>query len=94
MIYVHAVIVESLHWPLSEYPLGHYVVSSFFVCSTTPAQEVLQAINRFLILNPDIHLMPSPSLTHLTALYAVSHHITLMLHIHMDVIAIHVGISA
>lgn len=60
----------------------HFSVLEFhcFVCSITPAQEVLQAINRFLILNPDIHLMPSPSLTHLTALYAVSHHITLMLH--------------
>lgn len=46
----------------------------FFLHSITPAEVLLQALNRFLVLNPDVHLLPAPSLTHLTALYAVSHH--------------------
>ena len=43
-----------------------------FNCSVTSPVLVLQALDKFLVLNPDVHLMPIPSLTHLTALYAVS----------------------
>ncbi|CAI8053237.1 hypothetical protein GBAR_LOCUS29110, partial [Geodia barretti] len=43
-----------------------------FNCSVTSPVLVLQALDKFLVLNPDVHLMPIPSLTHLTALYAMT----------------------
>ena len=41
--------------------------------SLVPPGTLLQAVNSFLSLNPDVHMLPFTSLTHLTVLYAVSH---------------------
>ena len=38
-----------------------------------PPGTLLQTLNSFLSLNPDVHMLPFTSLTHLTVLYAVSH---------------------
>ena len=41
--------------------------------SLLPPATLLQALNSFLSLNPDVHMLPFTTLTHLTILYAVSH---------------------
>ena len=46
---------------------------SFLFFSLVPPGTLLQALNSFLSLNPDVHMLPFTSLTHLTVLYAVSH---------------------
>ena len=39
--------------------------------SLVPTGALLQALNTFLSLNPDVHMLPVAMLTHLTILYAV-----------------------
>ena len=37
-----------------------------------PASDLLRALDMFLSLNPDLHLLPPTTLSHITVLYAVS----------------------
>ena len=42
------------------------------ILSLVPSATLLQALNSFLSLNPDVHLLPLAMLIHLSVLYAVS----------------------
>lgn len=53
--------------------MSHTGRLSFCSLSFMPAHLVLQGLNKYLVLNPDVHLLPAPSLAHLAVLYAVSY---------------------